>query len=147
MLMVYFSTVRTQDFRFMSRSAHRVINKNGRRLARRLLTSQLIVALVCIALFGLMSGRYGALSAALGAVICLLPNILFAMLVFQYGGARSALTVMSSFYTGEALKILLSMALLIVVLINFNGPLLPLFVVFITLSFLNALAPIFTFKN
>lgn len=131
----------------MSRPAHRTMNKTGRRIARRLLTTQLIAAAVFIALFGLLSGMYDALSAALGAAVGLLPNIVFATLVFRYSGARSALTVISSFYAGEALKIFLSMVLLIAVLITFNGPLLPLFVVFITLHLLNILAPVLLFKN
>ena len=131
----------------MSRPAHMNINATGRRVAQRLLTIQCIAAVVLIAVFGVFMGGAGALSAAAGALTGLIPNSIFAALVFRHGGARAAHDVVNSFLAGEALKIMLSVVLLIVALQLLDGPLLPLFTVFALLHLMHLLAPILLLKT
>lgn len=131
----------------MSRPAQIKINTKGRRVAQRLLTIQCIAAVVVTAFFGIFMGINGALSAAIGALTGLIPNSIFATLMFRHSGARAAHHVVSSFLAGEAIKIVLSMVLLIVALLLFDGPLLPLFAVFAMIHLMHLLAPILLLKT
>ncbi|MBA3988808.1 ATP synthase subunit I [Aliidiomarina maris] len=131
----------------MPRPAQTKINAKGRRIAQRLLTIQCIVAVVLISVFGVIAGIQGAINALAGALSGLIPNSIFALLAFKFSGARSAHSVVSSFLAGEALKIMLSMVLLIIALIFLDGPMLPLFIVFATIHMMHLLAPILLLKT
>lgn len=131
----------------MSRPTHRQINIKGRRLAYRLLTIQSAVAVLMTAIFAVTGGAPAALSAAIGGLVSLTPNILFVALAFKHAGARSAQFIVLSFFAGEALKIVLSVVLLVVALLVFDGPLLPLFAVFALLHLMHILAPILLLKT
>ena len=52
-------------------------------------------------------GQVSGYSALLGGLIFLLPHGYFALKAFRYAGARSAKKIMSSFYQGEAGKLIL----------------------------------------
>lgn len=123
------------------------MNEKGRRVAQRLLAIQGLAAIVLIGFFGIIFGGAGALSAAAGAISALIPNSIFAALAFRHGGARSAHNVVNSFLAGEALKIMLSMVLLVVALSLLDGPFLPLFTVFALLHLMQVLAPILLLKT
>ena len=131
----------------MSRPAHKNINAKGRRVARRLLTLQLAAAVFLIVIFGVVLGLPSALTALAGAIVSLIPNTIFAVFVFRHGGAQSAHNVVNSFKAGEALKIMLSMVLLVVALLLIDGPLLPFFAVFALLHMMHLLAPILLLKT
>ncbi|WP_245673251.1 F0F1 ATP synthase subunit I [Endozoicomonas ascidiicola] len=53
-------------------------------------------------------GTYFALSSLLGGLCCALPNAYFVGKAFRYRGARSAKQIVSSFYRGEAGKLVLT---------------------------------------
>lgn len=131
----------------MSRPAHMRINAAGRQVAKRLLTLQLSVAAVAVIFFAVFTGWPGAFSALIGALITIVPNSVFSVLAFRSAGARSAHSVVNSFMAGEALKIMLSMVMLIVALSLLSEPLLPLFAVFALLHLLHLVAPILLFKT
>lgn len=131
----------------MSRPAHMKMNATGRRVAQRLLTIQCLASVLLIGVFGFFFGGAGALSAAAGAISGLIPNSIFAAIAFRHGGARSAYNVVNSFLAGEALKIMLSMVLLVVALSLLDGPFLPLFTVFALLHLMHLLAPILLLKT
>lgn len=59
----------------------------------------------------LFFGKKEAASALLGGVVVILPSGLFAGKLFQHQGAQLARQIVKSFYLGEALKILSSVAL------------------------------------
>lgn len=131
----------------MSRPAHHTMNAKGRRIAHRLLAAQTVTAVALVFIFGVAGGLMAAFSALLGALVSLIPNGIFIALVFRFAGASSAQQVVLSFFAGEALKIVLSVVLLMVALIFFNGPLLPLFAVFSLLHLMHLLAPILLLKT
>jgi ATP synthase protein I len=56
-------------------------------------------------------GANAAGSALLGGMVCIIPNAYFARKLFKYQGARSAKQIVNSFYKGEAIKMILSIAL------------------------------------
>lgn len=131
----------------MSRAAHSKMNAAGRRIAIRLLSLQFTVAAVFIAVFWVTQGAESALTALAGAVIALVPNIVFATYAFKFSGARAAHYVVQSFYAGEALKQMLNVVLFIIAFLLLSGPWLPLFVTYAVIVLMHWLAPILIFKT
>jgi ATP synthase protein I len=72
---------------------------------------QAVATLVAAAIAGLLAGKHGAVSAALGGASIVLPNALFALRLFaesrKPGGASAA-----AFFVGEFMKVAATIALL-----------------------------------
>ncbi len=86
----------------------------------KLVFLQAIAALISIAVATLMFGLRGAASAGLGALACLLPTAVFAgWLIFSTRRTGQART--SAFFTGEALKTLISLMILVLVATLYPG--------------------------
>ncbi|MGC1181850.1 ATP synthase subunit I [Legionella sp.] len=83
----------------------------------RLWLLQLGAVLVFAALCAIVYGVNAASSALLGGMVCVVPNIYFARKLFKYQGARSAKQIVNSFYKGEAVKIILSIALFMAIFV------------------------------
>ncbi len=83
-----------------ARSSHRLV-------VVRLLRTQLAITLL-LPLVLLPFGTIAAVSAAAGGIACLVPNAYFASRAFRYSGARSAMLILNSFYSGQAMKLLLT---------------------------------------
>ena len=81
---------------------------------RRLLLFQLSIA-VLFPLVMLPFGTNAALSAAAGGLASLIPNLYFAYRTFRYSGARSAQMILRSFYSGEAIKLIMTALIFAVV--------------------------------
>lgn len=75
------------------------------------------VMLVVIGLAFLLKSTVASYSAFLGGLVFLLPNAYFAFKAFRYAGARAARQIISSFYQGEAGKLILSAVLFTTVFI------------------------------
>jgi ATP synthase protein I len=88
-----------------------VKNQSGLRGARRLLAMQAGMTLALASALGIFGGVVWALSAMLGGGICVLPNALFAQVIFSEARASASQQIMRRFYRGEALKITVSMIL------------------------------------
>ncbi|MGB6135208.1 MAG: ATP synthase subunit I, partial [Shewanella sp.] len=88
-----------------------VLARRGRLAAYKLVLVQAIVASIISILFFVMWGAQYGQSALAGAIIAVLPNFVFATLAFSHSGASSAAKVIKSFYWGEAVKMLLTIAL------------------------------------
>ena len=73
----------------------------------RVVVTQLAVCTV-LTLALLPLGTHFALSSLLGGLCCALPNAYFVVKAFRYRGARSAKQIVSSFYRGEAGKLVLT---------------------------------------
>ncbi|MDB1122586.1 F0F1 ATP synthase subunit I [Vibrio algarum] len=83
----------------------------GRTLAKRLLLIQSSVVTFVAAGMALVVNVEWGLSALIGGGIFVLANAVFAFFAFMFSGARAAKAVTASFYTGEALKILITVIL------------------------------------
>lgn len=108
----------------------------------RVIVAQLTVsAVLALALFPL--GFTFALSSLLGGLCCSLPNAYFVWRAFRYRGARSAKLIVSSFYRGEAGKLVLTTAgfILVFTLVKPLEPL-ALFGSFIAVQAVNWFAPL-----
>lgn len=69
---------------------------------------------------GLISASHG-LSFLLGGLALLIPNAVFALYAFRFGGASNAKRIMHSFYIGEGMKLVLTMVVLAVILKTYEG--------------------------
>lgn len=95
-------------------------NQRGLQGAQRLLMCQLSITGLLAGAAILLSGTTAAISALLGGLVNMIPNAYFARTMFRYQGARAAKQIVNSFYKGEALKIVLSIALFMLVFKFFN---------------------------
>ena len=84
------------------------------KVVKRLIASQVVVTLVLSLLFTLMSGK-AAYSAMLGGLVAIIPNGVFAYRLFARGGAQAANKIVSALYRGEAIKLLITILLLMLV--------------------------------
>jgi ATP synthase protein I len=89
---------------------------HARRLAFGLVLGQAAVTLAATLCAGWFSGRLAAGSAALGGGIATLGSLAMAALVFGRWSGRSAQSALTAFYLGEAVKIVVVVALFVVVL-------------------------------
>ncbi|MBC7185101.1 MAG: ATP synthase subunit I [Marinobacter sp.] len=100
--------------------------------------------LVFVSLAFLLRGQVAGYSALLGGLIFLIPHGYFALKAFRYSGARSAKKIMSSFYQGEAGKLILC-AILFTMVFKWIQPLdvAALFLTFAIMLVTNWLTPFF----
>jgi ATP synthase protein I len=75
-------------------------------IARWFAIESVVLAFASLA-FLLFRGQVSGYSALLGGLIFLIPHGYFALKAFRFSGARSAKKIMSSFYQGEAGKLIL----------------------------------------
>ncbi|MCX7056837.1 MAG: ATP synthase subunit I [Proteobacteria bacterium] len=86
-----------------------------RRAALAVVARQALVALVVAGIAGLGFGFSAARSALLGGAIGVAATLLFVIALFRYREGTSAARVAWSFYLGQALKVILTVALLALV--------------------------------
>ena len=113
----------------------------------RVIVAQLALS-VALALAMLPLGTVFALSSLLGGLCCSLPNAYFVWRAFRYRGARSAKLIVSSFYRGEAGKLVLTSVgfILVFTLVKPLEPL-ALFGTFIAVQAVSWLAPVLVVRR
>ncbi len=109
---------------------------------KRLFKLQVAVMFVLIVAAMFLGGLIAAWSALAGALVFLIPNVIFAKNIFKYKGASAAKKIVKAFYRGESLKIVLSIFLFAAVFGFFRVKPLVFFAVYISMQFLLWLAPI-----
>ena len=112
-------------------------------IIKSLLVMQLVMTTAIALVLFLCNGNRSAISAVLGGIVAILPSALFARKLFQYQGARAARKIVRSFYFGEALKLLLSMALFTLVFVFYEVKPLAFFVTYIVVVISIWFAPLF----
>ncbi|MCG7499281.1 F0F1 ATP synthase subunit I [Vibrio sp. Of7-15] len=119
----------------------------GRLLAKRLLLIQLSVVMVVAVGMGLTINADWGLSALIGGGICIAANAVFALCAFMFSGARAAKLVMATFYTGEVLKILITVILFSVAYMYMEVDLVPLKLTYLLVLAINIFAPVLFINN
>lgn len=117
-------------------------NRQGLQGARRLLLCQLGITMLCVIIAVLCAGTKAAMSALLGGMVSIIPSAYFASVLFRHQGAHAAKKIVSSFYKGEALKIMLSVTLFALVFKFFNVIPLVFFAVYIVAQMVFWFAPL-----
>lgn len=115
--------------------------KSGYQQAKKLLLIQFICVLV-VASLGLFIELEIAIALLSGGIAVWLANCYFVNKAFSKSGARVNKQVMSAFYFGETVKILLAVGLLIIAFITFPGVELYVLAGYIAALLMQWLAPI-----
>ena len=88
--------------------------QEGKNLARKALVAQLLVSTVLVMAVWLAMGSHQAVSVAMGSLISILPNSIFAVFAFRYAGARQNQQVARSFSQGAKIKLAISFILFVI---------------------------------
>jgi ATP synthase protein I len=123
------------------------LTRPGRKLAKRLLLLQACVVLATAILMVTTINVDWGISALIGGGIFVIANTAFALCAFLFSGARAAKLVVASFYSGEVLKILLTVALFSVVYLYAEVELVPLKLTYLLVLGINILAPVLFINN
>ena len=103
--------------------------------------AQLIIIGIAALIAYLVGDVNALISALLGGMVCFLPGMLFAILFFRYGGAQHSRKIISAFYLGEALKLILSGVLFVVVFTLYKVAAGAFFITFIAVQMMYWFAP------
>jgi ATP synthase protein I len=117
--------------------------RRGRRSAYKLIMLQATVTGLASTVFFVMQGVNSGLSALAGAVIAVIPNFVFATLAFSHMGASATAKVLKGFYWGEAVKLLLTIALFSLVFLTYKAAFMPLFVCYLLGLIVHWTAPLY----
>lgn len=111
-----------------------------------LLSQWLAAAFITIVIL-ILAGKSAALSSMYGAIVSIIPTLIFARMLFRFQGARQARRIIRSLYVGEGLKLLCT-ALLFGLVIRYLQPVWwALFVSFILVHFSLCIAPLFCVRG
>lgn len=127
----------------MNKRREKVTNKlakRGKDLAKKGLLFQAITALIVTTIAGAASGSHSAMSAAAGALISILPNIVFMLFAFRYAGASKNDLVARSFSQGSKLKLALTIILFVIAFKGLSATPLEIFMAFVITTASHGLA-------
>ncbi len=102
----------------------------GLKIAARLLIMQLALATVISFISWVVQDSKAAYSAMLGGLVATIPNVFFAFRLFGKGPLQSAQTIVNSLYRGEALKLVTTILLLILVFRFISVAAMPFFITY-----------------
>ncbi|MCV2886522.1 ATP synthase subunit I [Aestuariibacter sp. AA17] len=91
-----------------------ILAQSGRQLAAKVIVFQSLIAGLFALFEFIQNGEISGVSAICGAIICILPNTIFARFAFLHSGASQNQQVVRSFNKGAKLKLLLTMILFVV---------------------------------
>ncbi|CAH0524277.1 F0F1 ATP synthase subunit I [Vibrio hippocampi] len=124
-----------------------VLTKPGRELAKRLLLIQVsVVTLVAVGMTVVVNAEWG-ISALIGGGSFVIANAVFALCAFLFSGARAAKKVAASFYTGAALKLLITATLISLAYMYIQVEVVPLNLTFLLAVLSNLMAPVIFVNN
>ena len=86
----------------------------------RVIFMQTVATLVAVIGSSLYFGSHGGGSAAIGGLVCVIPNLLFALRIKMVAGRRGA-SFQVNFILGELFKLLLTVGLLVVIARGYPG--------------------------
>ncbi|WP_258807853.1 ATP synthase subunit I [Pseudidiomarina sp. CB1] len=119
----------------------------GKQLAVKLLRAQAGTLFLLACTFSLATSYEYFWGVVGGGLTVMLPTALFAWRAFAQGGARAAQQVVSNFFAGEALKISLTVILLVALLLLTSLPLVAVCSGYIAVLIVQWLAPILFLKS
>lgn len=124
-----------------------VLARRGRTHAYKIVMSQAVVVIsISVILFALWGWNIGS-SALVGGLIVVIPNFVFATLAFSYAGASASKKVVTTFFLGEAVKLLLTIVLFALALALLDVHFLALLATYVAGMFLPWLAPLYIKQN
>ncbi|MDN3697408.1 MULTISPECIES: F0F1 ATP synthase subunit I [Vibrio] len=119
----------------------------GRELAKQLLMIEFGAVMLVAAGMAIAVNADWGLSALVGGGIFVIANAVFALCAFMFSGARAAKRIAASFYTGQALKILITVVLFSVAYVYMQVELVPLKLTYLLALGINIFAPVLFINN
>jgi len=107
------------ETRFAARESHAMIRIKSKPI-RTVISWQLVVTAVLVLVAGLVEGRHGAISAALGGGVSVVAGLGFAVVIQLMGRDKSAAGTLVTALQAESVKIGLAIILLCVVLVSYK---------------------------
>lgn len=123
------------------------LTQAGKQLAIKLLRAQAGTLFLLACTFSLVTSYEYFWGVVGGGLTVMIPTTLFAWRAFAQGGARAAQQVVSNFFAGEALKISLTVILLVALLLLTSLPLVAVCSGYIAVLIVQWLAPILFLKS
>ena len=114
----------------------------GRELAKRLLVIQLSAVIFLATGMAIAVSPLWGYSALIGGGIFIFANAVFTLCAFMFSGARAAKRVALSFYTGEVLKILITVVLFYVAYMYTKVESAPLVLTYLLVLSMNTFTPV-----
>jgi len=90
---------------------YKELAKIGRRFAFIQILMMLVTVIVMASIAGVLWDTSYAKSTVIGGAVVIIPNIFFALKAFRYAGARASKKVMTSFFSGVKIKMVLTAVL------------------------------------
>lgn len=119
----------------------------GRELAKQLLLIEAGAVILLAAGMAVAVNAEWGFSSLIGGSIFVAANAVFSVCAFLFVGARAAKYVAIAFYTGEALKILITVALFSVAYMYMQVELVPLKLTYLLVLGINIFAPALFINN
>ncbi|QND99651.1 F0F1 ATP synthase subunit I [Vibrio vulnificus] len=119
----------------------------GRELAKQLLMIESGAVIFVAAGVALAVNAEWGVSSLIGGGIFVVANAVFSICAFLFVGARASKYVAISFYTGEALKILITVVLFSVAYMYMQVELVPLKLTYLLVLGINIFAPALFINN
>lgn len=92
--------------------------KDSLKSGLRLVTFQLCIVCLIVLISTVFFSSKSGYSALAGAITFMLPNCIFIWMSLAHAGARQSRLVLRGFYVGEAIKVILTVILLIIFLVS-----------------------------
>ena len=127
----------------MSKRRDKVANKlsgHGVFLAKKGILFQAATAILITLCSGILGGYYSAMSVGAGALISILPMIIFSGFAFRYSGATKNELVARSFSQGSKLKLAFTVILFVVAFAGLKASPLAVFMGYVVTTVSHALA-------
>jgi ATP synthase protein I len=100
--------------------------KKGQKAGLRLVTLQLLIVLLTALILTVFFSVKTGYSGLAGGITFLLPNFIFVLMAFAHAGASKSRLVVRGFFTGEAIKLFLTV-ILFTVFLKYGAVSLPAF--------------------
>ncbi|RLV60840.1 F0F1 ATP synthase subunit I [Parashewanella curva] len=120
-----------------------ILARRGRSAAYKLVLAQAVVSVVSFIIFSIVWELQYGIAAFAGGLVAVVPNFVFATLAFSRSGASQADKVLKSFYWGEAVKLLLTIALFSLIFSVFKFGFMPVFVGYLLALMVHWTAPLY----
>jgi len=127
----------------MNKQRDKVTNKlaeRGLSLAKKGILFQIGTAFLVTIVTGLIAGYHSAISAGAGAIVSILPTLVFTGFAFRYAGASKNELVARSFSQGSKMKLALTIILFVVTFKGLNASPIEVFVAYVVTTASHVLA-------
>lgn len=127
--------------------ADKLVVTSLKRQANLIILVQITSVVILAAVFLLITGYRAALATLCGGLVYILPGYFYAGRLLSNVSSRAVMRIMMVFYLGEALKLLVTVGLFVLLFYMFSFSLLPYFLGYLSAALAFCIAPMFFLNN